>query len=59
VVVADGTSRFSSIVSEQLDCGIAMLHIEIGAFYEGTKANWVYLNDPEVARFKLDTNISF
>ena len=55
MVVADGTSRFSSIVSEQLDCGIAMLHIEIGAFYEGVKGNWVYLNDPEVARFKLGT----
>jgi len=53
--VADGASRFSSIVSEQLDCGIAMLHIEVGAFYEGIKGNWVYLDDPEVARFKLDT----
>ena len=54
-VVVDGTSRFSSIVSEQLDCGIAMLHIEVGAFYEGIKGNWVYLDYPEIARFKLDT----
>jgi len=29
-----------------------MPHIEIGAFYEGGQGCWIYLDDPEVAKFR-------
>ncbi|MFZ5943123.1 MAG: nitroreductase family protein [Bacillota bacterium] len=41
-------------ISKRLDCGIAMLHFEIGALHAGTKGSWEYLPSPDVARFKLD-----
>ena len=41
------------VVSKRLDCGIAMLHIEIGALSAGVKGSWELLKSPEVARFKV------
>ncbi|MBT9131497.1 MAG: hypothetical protein DDT42_02080 [candidate division WS2 bacterium] len=41
----------SIIVSPRLDCGIAMLHLEIGAYQKGITGKWEYLKHPEVARF--------
>ncbi|MEL7565718.1 MAG: nitroreductase family protein [Dehalobacterium sp.] len=40
-------------ISKRLDCGIAMAHIEIGAKHEGVQGQWEYLDDIDVARFKL------
>ncbi|MFW5982229.1 MAG: nitroreductase family protein [Halanaerobiaceae bacterium] len=37
------------IESRRLDCGIAMLHIEIAALYSGVKGSWEYLEFPEIA----------
>jgi len=42
-----GTPR----ISRRLDCGIAMLHAELGARGEGTTGRWELLASPEVARF--------
>ena len=39
-------------ISKRLDCGIAMLHIEIASLYCGVRGEWEFLNAPEVARFK-------
>jgi len=39
-------------VSRRLDCGIAMLHIELGALDKGVKGSWELLKQPEVARFR-------
>lgn len=38
-------------ISKRLDCGIAMLHLEVGALYSGVQGHWEYLNAPDVAKF--------
>lgn len=35
-----------------IDCGIAMLHAELGALHEGVRGDWVRLQSPGVARFE-------
>ena len=35
-----------------IDCGIAMLHAELGALREGVHGDWVRLERPDVARFE-------
>jgi nitroreductase len=39
--------------SKAIDCGIAMLHVELGARHAGTVGEWVLLPKPEVARFDI------
>lgn len=38
-------------ISKRLDCGIAMLHIEIASHVCGFAGEWEFLDPPEVARF--------
>jgi hypothetical protein len=38
-------------ISKRLDCGIAMLHIEVAALSSGVKGNWKLLEAPGVGRF--------
>lgn len=40
-------------ISKRLDCGIAMLHIEVAALHRNTKGEWEFLDSPEVARFRV------
>jgi hypothetical protein len=40
--------------TKRLDCGIAMLHLEIGALKEGVKGSWEYFQGQNVARFTAD-----
>ncbi len=40
-------------VSKRLDCGIAMIHIEAAAGYNGVKGLWQFLQSPQVARFSI------
>ncbi|MDD5313010.1 MAG: nitroreductase family protein [Dehalococcoidia bacterium] len=40
-------------VSKRLDCGIAMLHLELGAGNQGIQGEWELLEQPAVARFKI------
>ncbi len=42
-------------ISRRLDCGIAMLHIEVAAGAEGVRGEWELLEHPEVGRFTLAT----
>jgi hypothetical protein len=37
----------------RLDCGVAMLHIELVALNAGYKGEWEFLKSPQVARFKV------
>lgn len=39
-------------ISKRLDCGIAMLHLEVGALHEGVRGEWAYLEGLDVAEFK-------
>lgn len=40
-------------VSKRLDCGIAMLHVELGALSCGIYCDWEFLKKPLVAHFKI------
>lgn len=40
-------------ISKRLDCGIVMLHLEVGALACGVQGQWQYLQSPEVAVFKI------
>ncbi len=49
VYVRTGGPEFN--VSKRLDCGIAMLHIEVAALNCGVRGDWQFLKAPQVARF--------
>jgi hypothetical protein len=38
-------------ISKRLDCGIAMLHVEVAAGHLGVTGAWEFLTAPDVARF--------
>lgn len=40
-------------ISKRLDCGIAMLHIEIASLNCGKKGKWEFLKAPMVARYRI------
>jgi len=40
-------------VDMRLDCGIAMLHLELGAMSRGATGSWDFLTHPQVARFDV------
>jgi nitroreductase len=50
LVSEDGKPSLSSI-SKRLDCGIAMLHLELGSRAAGVQGRWEFLEFPDVARF--------
>ena len=56
-VSADSVVNPTMVVSKRLDCGIAMLHIEIGALSCGVKGSWELLKSPQVARFKVAAEV--
>jgi nitroreductase len=43
-------------ISKRLDCGIAMLHIEVAAIAEGVRGTWELLESPGVASFVADVS---
>jgi nitroreductase len=51
VFVSTDSRRSASPISKRLDCGIAMLHLELGARTAGVNGKWEFLKPPEVARF--------
>jgi hypothetical protein len=55
---ANSTLNPTKLVSKRLDCGIAMLHVEIAALSSGAKGSWELLKSPQVARFKVDSGDS-
>ena len=40
-------------VSKRLDCGIAMLHLEVAAADCGRRGQWEFLPSPQVGKFKI------
>lgn len=40
-------------IPKRLDCGIAMLHIEIASLNCGMKGKWEFLEAPKVARYRI------
>jgi nitroreductase len=57
IISADSVVNPTMVVSKRLDCGIAMLHIEIGALTSGVKGSWELLKPPQVARFKVAAEV--
>ena len=57
IVSADSSLNPTMVVSKRLDCGIAMLHIEIGALTSGVKGGWELLKSPQVARFAVTAEV--
>ncbi|MEW5762694.1 MAG: nitroreductase family protein [Bacillota bacterium] len=51
ITVAVDNLRDSYGIPRRLDCGIAMLHLELGALAAGTRGAWEFLSPPLVARF--------
>lgn len=44
-------------ISKRLDCGIAMLHIEVALLQCGLRGKWEFLDPPEVASLQLTKEI--
>lgn len=53
ITVRTDSSKDSDRYPKRLDCGIAMLHIELGALVLGKKGAWTLLPAPDVARLEL------
>ena len=53
ITVSVDTMKDTYHIPKRIDCGIAMLHIEIAALSYGVKGNWEFLTAPEVARYSI------
>lgn len=53
ITVWTSGSKVDFGISRRLDCGIAMLHIEVAALSCGIKGSWEFLEAPQVARFRV------
>ena len=54
ITVSVDNPRFTFGVSKRLDCGIAMLHIEVAALDCGVQGKWELLEAPQVARYTVE-----
>ena len=55
ITVSVNNPRFTFGISKRLDCGIAMLHIEVAALDCGAQGRWEFLEAPGVARFTVES----
>jgi len=53
VTVSSNSKRKDFRVSRRLDCGIAMLHLELGALSYGVHGKWEFLDYPRVGRYNF------
>lgn len=53
ITVSMDNPSFKLGISKRLDCGIAMLHIEVAALDSLVKGEWQFLEAPNVARFVI------
>ena len=51
ITVSVNNLRDTLNISKRLDCGIAMLHIEVASLQSGMNGAWEFLDSPHVARF--------
>lgn len=54
ITVSANSKREGFGVSRKLDCGIAMLHLELGALVASVKGSWEFLEYPRVANYKIN-----
>ncbi|MHA2378545.1 MAG: nitroreductase family protein [Candidatus Thorarchaeota archaeon] len=54
ITVSSDKKRRGFGVSKRLDCGIAMLHVELGARAAGVGGSWDFLPHPGVATYRVD-----
>ena len=54
ITVSSNSMRKDSRVSRRLDCGIAMLHLELALLSNGVHGSWEFLEHPGVARYKIN-----
>jgi nitroreductase len=54
ITVSVESARMNLGISKRLDCGIAMMHIEVAALDSGVKGRWELLEAPAVARFTVE-----
>ena len=52
LTVSVDDTKLLHTISKRLDCGIAMLHVEVAAYHAGVRGQWEFLESPDVARFK-------
>ena len=57
ITVSVNSLRREYGVSRRLDCGIAMLHIEVAARNSGIDGNWEFLEQPNVAKYIVKTKV--
>ena len=50
-----GETKRDSVMSKRLDCGIAMLHIEVAAMSHNIRGYWEFHDPPLVAKFTAET----
>ncbi|MFW9789416.1 MAG: nitroreductase family protein [Candidatus Thorarchaeota archaeon] len=53
ITVSVDSKRGEFRISRRLDCGIAMLHLELGARSFGVHGDWEFLEHPGVARYSV------
>ena len=53
IIVSVNTIRREYGVSRRLDCGIAMLHIDVAARNSGIDGDWEFLEQPHVAKYAV------
>ena len=53
ITISVDSPGFTFGISKRLDCGIAMLHIEVAALDCGVQGEWEFLEAPKVARFTI------
>jgi hypothetical protein len=51
-VIAKDNALETPKVTKRLDCGIAMLHAELGAVASGMRGSWTDLEGADVARYE-------
>jgi nitroreductase len=54
-VTIDSMKNISNI-SKRLDCGIAMLHLELGARAAGVEGRWEFLSPPLIAKYVFSSS---
>ncbi|MCX7913838.1 MAG: nitroreductase family protein [Thermodesulfovibrionales bacterium] len=55
ILVSTDNTRDSFNISKRLDCGIAMLHIEVASLKCGIRGHWQFFEPPKVAKFFFNT----
>jgi len=53
ISVSSDSRREGFNVSRKLDCGIAMMHLELGARSTDVKGRWEFLRFPDIAKYNL------